>query len=51
MALPLPWGNRCTLRIGDAPQWNDAANSYRSLLLMALPDKDRDEKDKQNKNN
>ena len=21
-----------------APQWNDAANSYRSLLLMALPD-------------
>jgi alpha-L-arabinofuranosidase len=38
MALPLPWeplqysqGSRY------APQWNDAANSYRSLLLMALP--------------
>jgi alpha-N-arabinofuranosidase len=40
IALPLPWeplqyaqGSRY------APQWNDAANSYRSLLLMALPDK------------
>src|SRR6266404_8465794 len=42
MALPLPWeplwyaqGSRY------APQWNDAANSYRSLLLMALPDRDK----------
>jgi alpha-L-arabinofuranosidase len=42
MALPLPWeplhyaqGSRY------APQWNDTANSYRSLLLMALPDKNR----------
>ena len=40
MALPLPWepllyaqGSRY------APQWSDAANSYRSLLLMALPEK------------
>jgi alpha-N-arabinofuranosidase len=40
MALPLPWepldyaqGSRY------APEWNDAANSYRSLLVMALPDK------------
>ncbi|HMH07071.1 MAG TPA: alpha-L-arabinofuranosidase C-terminal domain-containing protein [Terriglobales bacterium] len=47
MALPLPWE---PLRYAQgsryAPQWNDAANSYRSLLLMALPDKDRDDKDK-----
>ena len=39
MALPLPWE---PLRYAQgsryAPQWNDAANSYRSLLLMALPD-------------
>jgi len=40
MALPLPWepldyaqGARY------APEWNDAANSYRSLLVMALPEK------------
>jgi alpha-N-arabinofuranosidase len=40
MALPLPWepldyaqGARY------APEWNDAANSYRSLMIMALPDK------------
>jgi alpha-L-arabinofuranosidase len=38
MSLPLPWepldyvqGSRY------APEWNQAANSYRSLLLMALP--------------
>jgi alpha-N-arabinofuranosidase len=38
LALPLPWepvdyaqGSRY------APEWNDAANSYQSLLLMALP--------------
>ncbi|MGC2183530.1 MAG: alpha-L-arabinofuranosidase C-terminal domain-containing protein [Terriglobales bacterium] len=40
MGLPLPWE---PLRYAQgsryAPQWNDAANSYRSLLLMALPDK------------
>jgi alpha-L-arabinofuranosidase len=40
LALPLPWE---PLRYAQgsryAPQWNDAANSYRSLLLMALPDK------------
>jgi alpha-N-arabinofuranosidase len=40
MALPLPWE---PLRYDQgsryAPQWNDAANSYRSLFLMALPDK------------
>jgi alpha-N-arabinofuranosidase len=40
MALPLPWE---PLRYAQgsryAPQWNDAANSYRSLLLLALPDK------------
>jgi alpha-L-arabinofuranosidase len=39
LALPLPWE---PLRYAQgsryAPQWNDAANSYRSLLLMALPD-------------
>ena len=41
MALPLPWepldyaqGSRY------APEWNQAANSYRSLLLMALPDQE-----------
>jgi alpha-N-arabinofuranosidase len=40
LALPLPWepldakqGNRYE------PRWNDAANSYRSLFLMGLPDK------------
>jgi alpha-L-arabinofuranosidase len=40
MALPLPWepldyaqGARY------APEWNDAANSYRSLRVMALPEK------------
>jgi alpha-L-arabinofuranosidase len=40
MALPLPWepldfaqGARY------APEWNDAANSFRSLRLMALPEK------------
>jgi len=40
IGLPLPWepldyaqGNRY------APRWNDAANSYRSLLLMGLPEK------------
>ena len=40
MALPLPWE---PLRYAQgsryAPQWGDAANSYRSLLLMALPEK------------
>jgi len=40
MGLPLPWE---PLRYDQgsryAPRWNDAANSYRSLLLMALPDK------------
>jgi len=39
MSLPLPWE---PLRYAQgsryAPQWNDAANSQRSLLLMALPD-------------
>lgn len=41
MALPLPWepldyaqGARY------APEFNDAANSYRSLLVMALPEKE-----------
>src|SRR5690349_6037439 len=41
MALPLPWepldyaqGSRY------APEWDQAANSYRSLLLMALPDQE-----------
>ena len=40
MGLPLPWepldyaqGARY------APEWNDAANSYRSLLVMALPER------------
>jgi alpha-N-arabinofuranosidase len=40
IGLPLPWepldpsqGNRYE------PRWNDAANSYRSLLIMALPGK------------
>ena len=40
IGLPLPWeplypseGNRYE------PQWNDSANSYRSLLIMALPGK------------
>ncbi len=39
MGLPLPWE---PLRYAQgsryAPQWNDAANSYRSVLLMALPE-------------
>jgi len=39
MDLPPPWE---PLRYAQgsryAPQWNDTANSYRSLLLMALPD-------------
>jgi alpha-N-arabinofuranosidase len=41
LGLPLPWEpldyeqqNRY------APRWNDAANSYRSLLVMGLPDKE-----------
>ena len=41
MGLPIPWepldsseGERYE------PRWNDAANSYRSLLLMALPDRE-----------
>src|SRR5215468_5463000 len=41
LTLPLPWepldyaqGARY------APQWGDAANSYRSLLLMSLPGKE-----------
>lgn len=41
MGLPIPWepldydqGSRYE------PRWNDAANSYRSLLLMALPGKE-----------
>ena len=39
MALPLPWEPlRYAQGARYAPQWNDAANSYRSLLLMALPD-------------
>src|ERR1700730_6121413 len=39
MALPLPWEPlRYSQGSRYAPQWNDAANSYRSLLLMALPD-------------
>jgi alpha-N-arabinofuranosidase len=40
IGLPLPWepldasqGNRYE------PRWNDAANSYRSLLIMAMPGK------------
>ena len=40
LGIPLPWepldakqGNRYE------PRWNDAANSYRSLFLMGLPDK------------
>ncbi|GAC1702254.1 MAG: hypothetical protein NVS9B4_07200 [Candidatus Acidiferrum sp.] len=40
LALPLPWepldsaeGNRYE------PRWNDAANSYRSLMVMGLPEK------------
>jgi alpha-L-arabinofuranosidase len=52
MALPLPWE---PLRYAQgsryAPQWNDAANSYRSLLLMALPgqNKDGESRDGENK--
>jgi len=38
LGLPLPWE---PLESGQGaryePRWNDAANSYRSLLLMALP--------------
>src|SRR5881275_3633404 len=41
LGLPLPWepldakqGNRYE------PRWNDAANSYRSLFLMGLPEQD-----------
>jgi len=39
LGLPLPWE---PLDSGQGaryePRWNDAANSYRSILLMALPD-------------
>jgi alpha-N-arabinofuranosidase len=41
MGLPVPWQP-----LDDAqgwryePRWNDAANSYRSLLIMALPGKE-----------
>jgi len=39
MSLPLPWEPlRYSQGSRYAPQWNDAANSQRSLLLMALPD-------------
>ena len=41
LGLPLPWepldysqGNRYE------PRWNDAANSYRSIFVMGLPDKE-----------
>ena len=41
LGLPLPWepldpsqGSRY------APRWNDAANSYRSLEIMGLPEKE-----------
>ncbi len=41
LGLPLPWE---PLDYGQGaryePRWNDAANSYRSLLIMALPGKD-----------
>jgi alpha-L-arabinofuranosidase len=41
LGLPLPWE---PLDYGDGaryePRWNDAANSFRSLLIMALPGKD-----------
>jgi len=40
LSLPVPWE---PLDYGQgaryAPQWNDVANSHRSLLLMALPQK------------
>ena len=41
LGLPLPWE---PLDYGQGaryePRWNDAANSYRSLLIMALPGKE-----------
>jgi alpha-L-arabinofuranosidase len=41
LGLPLPWE---PLEYGQEarfePRWNDAANSFRSLLIMALPGKD-----------
>jgi alpha-L-arabinofuranosidase len=41
LGLPLPWE---PLDYADGaryePRWNDAANSFRSLLIMALPGKD-----------
>lgn len=39
LALPLPW-EPLDERQGARyePRWNDAANSFRSLLVMALPD-------------
>jgi alpha-L-arabinofuranosidase len=40
LSLPLPWEPLdYTQGARYAPQWGDAANSYRSLLLMALPGK------------
>jgi alpha-N-arabinofuranosidase len=41
LGLPIPW-EPLDARQGARyePRWNDAANSFRSLLLMALPDKE-----------
>jgi len=39
LGLPLPWEPLFSSQGARyAPEWNDAANSERSLLLMALPD-------------
>src|SRR5215470_13057084 len=41
LSLPLPWEPLDYVHGARyAPQWGDAANSYRSLLLMSLPGKE-----------
>jgi alpha-N-arabinofuranosidase len=40
LGLPLPWQPLHSQGSRYEPRWGDAANSYRSLLIMALPDKE-----------
>src|SRR5215469_974732 len=41
LGLPLPWEPLdYDQRNRYEPRWNDAANSYRSLLVIGLPDKE-----------
>src|ERR1700730_466836 len=41
LGLPIPWESLAyTQENRYEPRWNDAANSYRSLLVMGLPDQE-----------